>query len=448
MTTTELLRALRKRGWVIILATALCSGLATFITLSRTPQFTSTTQLFVSAQTPDGVDPNGAYAGGLFTQERVQSYVQLARSPKVTHPVIRDLGLDLSPQELADKIEASAPENTVLLDISVRDASATQARTLANRVASELIDLIGRLESPRSAHSDKAPVRVSVSSPAAVPTSASSPNKPRDIAVGVLLGVALGIALALALDRLDTTVKALEPADTDALGATPLGEVPRDRDDVRAIAEEKVLGGTARGEAIRQVRTNLRFLSVDAPPSCIMVTSPAAGDGKTTTAVALAAAFAEAGQSVILADADLRRSSMSTYLGLESQTRGITTVLLGSVSLAEALVPWDSEGHVRILQAGPPAPNPAELIASDRLKALVAELRELADVVVIDAPPVLPVADAVVLATQVDAAIIVLRHGKTRRADLHRTITALSQVNSRVIGAALNMTPPRTARYY
>jgi capsular exopolysaccharide synthesis family protein len=203
---------------------------------------------------------------------------------------------------------------------------------------------------------------------------------------------------------------------------------------------------STRAEALRSLRTNLRFVSVDREIKTISVTSAAPGEGKSTTACNLAIVLAEAGKRVVLVDADLRRPRIAEYLGLEGAI-GLTNVLVGYSKLDKALQQWGGTG-VSVLPSGTVPPNPSELLSSRQMVDLLAALRNTFDVVIIDTPPLLAVTDAAVLSAVVDGTIQVLRYGKTSTAQARAAATALSAVDSRPLGNVLNMVPQRGSSAY
>jgi receptor protein-tyrosine kinase len=193
------------------------------------------------------------------------------------------------------------------------------------------------------------------------------------------------------------------------------------------------------------LRTNLQFVDVDTTEKVLIVTSSLAGEGKTTTAVNLAIAHAQAGQRVLLIEGDLRRPRASRALGLD-QSVGVTTVLIGKVTLEEA-TQVHANGTLHVLSSGAIPPNPAELLQSNAMGDLIDRARSDYDVVIIDAPPLLPVTDAAILAAKADGAIIVVRHGRTRRDQVGTSASRLAQVDAAAIGFVINMTPGRRSGY-
>jgi capsular exopolysaccharide synthesis family protein len=195
--------------------------------------------------------------------------------------------------------------------------------------------------------------------------------------------------------------------------------------------------GGIRGEEFRHLRTNIRFLSVDRQIGSFVVTSAMPGEGKTSTASNLAIALAQAGQPVVIVDADMRRPSVADTFGISGAV-GLADVLLGEVSLRDAVQKWRPDLPLYILPSGPTPPNPSELLGSQQLEKLIQSMRETNMIVVFDSPPLLPVTDAAVLARATDGALLVARVGKTRTDQLETAAEVLRTANAPILGAIAN----------
>jgi succinoglycan biosynthesis transport protein ExoP len=429
----DLVRLLRRR-WRAITAMAVGGlALAGIVTASTTAVYQASTQLFVSLR-GTASNASNAYQDNLFSQQRVKSYVKIANSPAVTQPVIRQLGLQLTARQLAGRIAASAPTDTVLIDINVRDRLPSQARDLANAVATQFAQVVGSLESP--GRGLPSPVTVTVVRPAELPIAPVAPRPMLNTAVGVVLGLALGVGLAMLREVLDTTVKTTEDLQ-ELTGSSALGVIAFDPNAQREPLVSQADPHSMRLEAFRTLRTNLRFVDVDRPPQVVVLTSSVANEGKSTTACNLAITLASAGTRVILVEGDLRRPRVADYMGLEGAV-GLTDVLIGRAGLDHVLQPW-GDSPLSVLTSGALPPNPSEMLGSTQMAELLAALRARADMVLIDSPPLLPVTDAAVLARECDGALIVIRQGRTTREQLSRAVEALRSVDARVLGTVLNM---------
>jgi succinoglycan biosynthesis transport protein ExoP len=437
---SEIAGAVRRSWWLVLAVTVLCAAGALAYTKAAPKQYESHLQLFANAQSAKKTDLQSTYEGGLFAQQRMQSYTDLARSPLVLSPVITLLSIDQTPTELARDITAIAPPGTVLLNITVTRDDAQEARRIAAGVGARLVETVSTLEKP-SAHG-LSQVKLSESAPASLPTTQSGVSTLLAVIGGVALGLLIGLLAALLRGQLDTRVRAPQAAAV-AVGTPLLGSVPHERGDWRVghrpVASRAELG-PAQAEALRHVRTMLRYLDPDQPPRSLLLTSAMPGEGKTTIAIGLARAFAQSGADVILVDADLRRPRIATALGLPA-SEGLIGALFSSGSLLDALQPWEpapGSTAVRVLAAGPVPPNPSELLGSQRMLAILAGLRAQADIVIVDGPPLLPVTDAAVLAPGVDGVLLVARPGVVRRNELEQASQILTSVHARLLGMVAN----------
>ncbi|QIK75252.1 CpsD/CapB family tyrosine-protein kinase [Nocardioides piscis] len=187
------------------------------------------------------------------------------------------------------------------------------------------------------------------------------------------------------------------------------------------------------------LRTNMQYVEIDEDQKVIVMTSALPGEGKSTTAINLALSMALADRSVALVEADLRRPRLAPKLDLDGAV-GTTSVLLGKVSLDDALQPYGDSG-LQVLLCGPVPPNPSELLQSHAMETLLSDLRARFDLVILDAPPLLPVTDAALLANQADGAVVVVRHKKTTKDQLTHALERLEAVGSKALGIVVNRSP-------
>lgn len=439
----DYLGALRNRLRLIMAAVVACAAASLAVSYIQKPVYAAHTKLFVSAQQPAGSDGAGSnpYQLGLLSQQRVTSYAGLVSGPKVAEGVIGDLQLDMRPSDLRAKIGASAPLNTVIINVTVRDGSPQRAQAIANSVAVQFAALVAELEKPATGGPPL--VKISVVEPAAVPDAPVTPRKKLNLALGLLAGSVLGVSAAILRETLDTTVKSQD--DLAAVIDTPvLGRIGYDSNAPRRPLIIQDDPHSQRAEAFRQLRTNLQFVDIDKAPKSIVVTSSVPSEGKSTSCANLAISLAQAGLKVILVEADLRRPQISDYMGIESAV-GLTSVLIGRADLADAIQPWGGDGRLFVLPCGPIPPNPAELLGSQGMADLLKRLEAASDIVLIDTPPLLPVTDAAVLATLTDGAILIVRSGKTRREQVKAAGNALAAVGARVLGVVLTMVTARSS---
>jgi capsular exopolysaccharide synthesis family protein len=272
---------------------------------------------------------------------------------------------------------------------------------------------------------------------AEAPEKPASPRPLRNIGLAALLGVALGVGLAFLLESLDTSITTREQIE-EQIGIPLLGVIPRvpGGEGVAPEMAAHASPASAVAECLRSIRTNLLFMSPDRPLKTILVTSSGPGEGKTTTAAALAEIMAGAGNRVLLVDADMRRPRVARVFGVDPG-RGLSSLILGEGSL-EAAVRDTQVPNLQVLPCGPIPPNPTELLHANAFEQILARIAGRYDRVVIDSPPAGVVADAVVVSTQVDGTLLVLKAGETSRDAAVRTVHTLAGVKARVFGAVLN----------
>lgn len=436
MDLSDYLRVLR-RNWTMISACfllgVLVAAAASFIIK---PTYTAETKLFVAIQGSGSVSE--LQQGNTFSQSRVRSYVETVSTPAVLQPAIDSLGLEQTAASLKSKIKATSDLNTVIISISAEDTSAVQAAAIAQAVGTSLVATVNDLESP--AQGGTSPVKLSVVTPATAPTSPSTPNTKFNLAIGGVAGLAIGLVIAVLRTMLDTKVRG--ESDLRRLTDAPiLGGISYDSDAARKPLLTQAPTQSPRAESFRQIRTNLQFAHVGNASKAILITSSLPGEGKTTTATNLAIALAQSGQSVALVDADLRRPRVNDYLGLD-RNAGLTTALIGAADIEDLLQPWGDDG-LYVLTAGQIPPNPSELLGSEAMKQLVSRLEQAFDTVIIDAPPLLPVTDAAVLAQQVGGVVLVVGSSRVRLPEVEKSLAALEMVSAGLLGVVLNLVPSK-----
>ena len=242
-------------------------------------------------------------------------------------------------------------------------------------------------------------------------------------------------------ETLDTTIKSARASSRRSFRRPIIGTISFDADAVDTPLISSLDTYAPRAEAFRVLRTNLQFIDPDLERKVFVITSSLPGEGKTTTAMNLALALAEGGERVALVEGDLRRPKISEYLRLESAV-GLTTVLIGKLPLEDAIQTTANE-DLAVLTSGSTPPNPAELLKSSSMAALIESLRESYDIVLIDAPPLLPVTDGALLAAQADGALLVVRHGKTTTDQVAVAVERLEAVGATPVGVIFNMTPAK-----
>ena len=426
-------RILKQRWLLIGLTTAVAVALALIFTLASTPQYQSKARLFVSTSQ---TDDSSVFQGGAFSQQRVKSYADLLTGEEISRRVVEETGLDVPPRQLASRITATVQPDTVVLSISVTDPSAKMARTLTQATAEVFVAYVAELETAPG--KSTAPVKATIVDRATMPIRPISPQPLRNLGLSLILGLLVGGGLAVLRDTTDNRIKTDADLAATTGNAAMLGTIHFDKSAAKTPLISGLSSHAPRVEAFRVVRTNLQFVNVDATSKVFVITSALPSEGKSSTACNLALSIADSGQSVLLIEGDLRRPKATMYFRL-ANTVGVTTVLIGRIGFEQAVQHAGSSCDV--LASGSTPPNPAELLQSAAMKDLIAEARGKYDVVLIDAPPLLPVTDAAVLSAEADGAILVVRHGSTTRDQVTASVARLESVGARLIGVIVNMAP-------
>jgi capsular exopolysaccharide synthesis family protein len=337
-------------------------------------------------------------------------------------------------------VTATAPLNTTLIEIGVTNVDPALASQIATAVSESLTKVVEKIETPADTGSTTSPVKLTLVQHAEVPQVPVSPNIPLNIALGGLVGLALGIAIAVLREASDNRIRS--ERDVEAITDAPiLGGIVFDS----KAAERPLIvhddPRSPRAESFRTLRTNLQYQDVGRESRSFVITSSIQSEGKSTSAVNLAIALADAGSRVLLVDADLRRPKIHEYLGLEGAV-GLTDLLIGRAEPEDVIQPW-GQRDLFVLPAGTIPPNPSELLGSDALLKLISEFNRAFDVVLFDSAPLLPVTDAAILARTVGGTIVVCAAGRTHKNQLRGAFTALANVDAPVSGVVLTMLPTK-----
>jgi non-specific protein-tyrosine kinase len=488
---------LRTHVRLIVLGTLLAAGVALVASTLLPPTYQGETTLLVGrALTAVNTDYNQLLA----SQELSQTYAEVATTRPLMQRVIDRLGLATTPAELARRVSVDSPHASTIIHITVSDADAKRAAAIANAVADQLIaespaiqgsaaDVLAfvdeslhstqqdidqtsaqikalvavtgrtaaqeaqlavlqdRLITLRNTYaqllaysSGSSPNLLSVIEPAVAPSAAASPRPVLDTFLAALLGLLVTVALAFLVNELDDTLKTPDDIE-ETVGLPTLGQVGRIRGHGR-LADTQLMT-TLRApqsvvsEAFRTLRTNIDFASVDAPLRSILVTSARPGEGKTVVASNLAVVFAQSGRRVLLLDADLRRPGLHRMFRLPN-ARGLTDLLRNENASLEGVAVETIQPLLRVIPSGALPPNPAELLGSQRMQALLKRLTAEADLLIVDSPPLQVVTDAAILASRLEGTLLVIESGRARRGAVKHSREVLAAAGARVLGAVLN----------
>ncbi|MFX0537493.1 polysaccharide biosynthesis tyrosine autokinase [Ornithinimicrobium sp. Y1847] len=358
--------------------------LAFLYTLTQPIVYQATSTALVQAGSSDTV--GDAFSGGSLAQTRATTYTALANSMAVGEAMQAELGVDTPPAALAGAVTAWVVPNTSMIQVNATASTPQEAMDRANAAVRGIRDQAMALENAGRAEGQpmSSVIQVIPNESALLPGRPISPNYPRNLAGGTAAGLALGVGLGLIRRQLDRRVRTVGDVE-QVMTSAVLGIIPESTELNR---ENRRAGGLeeqgAAAESLRQLRTNLRFVDVDNPPRSILITSANAGEGKSTLTANLARVLAHAGQRTIVVDGDLRRPTVAKTFGVDSAV-GLTQVLAGDVELSDALQSSD-DPNLDVLSAGRIPPNPSELLGSQRMQKVLADLIADDYLVLLDAP--------------------------------------------------------------
>jgi capsular exopolysaccharide synthesis family protein len=431
------MRLLRRNWLLLLISLGIGIGSAVVVTANTPPQYVATISMLVSGQDREG-SLSTAYQAGMLSAQRVQSYATLLSSRRVVSQITTPEDI----RRMQANITAEVVPGTVLLRATVTDSDPARAAQLANALGSRFTQLIEQIERVTSA--SRPTVKVTVVDQAEIPQTPVSPRPVVNLVVAVLIALVIAIASLTLRDRLDTTIKTSDALQRVSESST-LGIIGYERDARRHPLIVRSEGRSSRSEAFRSLRTNLQFIGVDRQPKSLVITSCLPNEGKSSTSTNLAITLAQAGWRVLLVDGDLRRPRIPTYLGIEGAV-GLTDVLIGKARLEEVIQPW-GEPHLFVLPSGQIPPNPSELLGSRGMRQVIDQVMGDYDIVIVDAPPLLPVTDAATLSAICDGVLLVARYGKTRQEHIVRGTELLASINARIVGTVMNFVPAKASRY-
>ncbi|OQB01408.1 MAG: Tyrosine-protein kinase YwqD [Chloroflexi bacterium ADurb.Bin222] len=489
--------------WLIVACTVLAAGSAYVISSRMTPVYSATATLLVQQAPATSVADYTA----LLTSERLAStYAEMLTARPVLEETQRRLGLS----SLPDSVSVSVVRDTQLLSLNAESTDPELAAMIANTVAEVFVDQNRQLQEERYAASlsniekqlQELPVKIeetqrellalgsandseslaerarletaltsyrntysallgsyeqmrlsaiqssntlTIFDPASAPVAPVRPNKLQNTALAGVVGALLALGVVFLIEYLDDTLKNSEDVSR-VLGLSTLGAIGQlGKESDELITAHHPLASVS--EDFRVLRTNLRFAGVDKALRTILVTSPAPSEGKTVTAANLAVVLAQSGLRVALVDADLRRPRQHHLFNIPSGAEGVTESLVEGKTDGRITQPL-ADFDLRLLPAGALPPNPVEMVGSQRMRQLLEGLASEADVVVVDSPPVLSMADAAVLAQAVDGVLLAVEANKTRRGAAQDAVLSLQQIGANVLGVVLTQVPQRNSRYY
>ena len=439
----EYLRVLRRWYWLVLAIPIVCAGTTAVVSLQLPKTYASTTEALVSPkQVLNNANSNDPSQTPNLDQ-LVATYVSLVDTDPVRQRLASS-GVPRSAGELRGHILAVRLPNTTLIDVTVTDRDPAVALLAAQNVVPAVNQSLDELQSkvPGSNQNSHLDALVPWEVPTDRPASAISPNVTRNVLIALAAGLVLGVGLAFLLERLDTTIRT--EADVRLkLGVPLLGSVfyrPLNRTESRLGQELEIITATQQqdrvSEQYRAIRTSLLFSRIDERLATVVVTSTLPGEAKTTTACNLAVVMAQAGNRVVLVDADFRRPGLQEIFSVQTNA-GLSDAIIGNASVEDMLVDT-SVDTLRILTTGTSPPNPSEVLGSTAMDRIIEQLSNLTDVIIFDTPPLAAVTDATVLAALVDGVVLVVEERRTPIQSIKRSIETLAGVGVEPMGVVLN----------
>jgi succinoglycan biosynthesis transport protein ExoP len=477
----QLLRTVRRRKWIVLQAVIVVPVLALLFSLSQDDEYTATATLLFR-QAPSGItegnesviDPtreaatNGQLVGLPVVADKAAESLEGVSGAEVLE------GVSVEPSSEADTAKIVATTQSPELSAEMANAygkAYIEFRRSADRSqVQDAIDVaeasLGRLTPTEQEGKEGAALNEQLDhlklnqalqtggaelvQPATPPSDRSSPQPLRNVMLGLILGALLGLGLAALLERIDRRVRTVDELE-ELYGAPILARIPRSQRLSKRRAEA-IGPQTPEGEAFRVLRTNLRYFNLDHGLRSLLITSPEAGDGKSTVARTLAMTMAEMGDDVVLVEGDLRKGGELTDVAGKPAS-GLSNVLTGTpVEKVLMKVDAPATGGLRtrtltVLPSGPVPPNPSELLESAQMRDLLMKLQEQFDVVVLDSPALAAVSDALALISEVTTVVIIGGLGRTTRDAGRELSKQFSLLGKKPIGVIANFTEPERGRY-
>lgn len=490
----DYLNVIMTRKGVIIRTVLVAALVALIFSLVQAPVYEGEAKVLI-AETGSSADIFGDLGLDISSQaERgLQTQVQLMQVRPLMENTIRALGLGMSPEELSRSVQITGVGQTNVVTITARDGDPETAAAIANTLADEFVtwsrdyrreaitlaakEVESRLEVAKSeildlgrkiadeGKSDELAAELAIAtgnyttlatkleelrisaqletgsgrvvSPAVVSEDPVEPTPVRNTALGIMIGLIVGLGLAFLYEYLDNTIKSSEEAEK-LLGVPVLGIIPAEKyeKDERRRASIITNPSSAAAEAYRVLRNNLDYINFEHDIKTLLISSAAPTEGKSTVAANLAAGLAQAGKKVVLVACDFRKPTTAQFFGVKNLI-GLSDVLTGAHSLKSALQRPMDNLDLLVLTSGKLPPNPSELLGSEKMRVALEELKEWADWVIIDTPPLLAVADGAAVARYTDGVLLVTKAGTSTREAVKKAGEMLEAAGGRAIGSVV-----------
>lgn len=485
-------------AWLIALVTMIAGLVAFLVSQRMTPVYSASTTIYINeAPSTKTTDYNS-----IITSERISgTYSKMITTRPILEEVAQRVGVAVD--YLDDKITVSPIRDTTLIQISVKSSDPRLAAQIANEVANVFSDHVVSIQEQRFTTSKESlqaqiaemeaqidevtsalaiekdsGIRASLETkltqyraiysnlilsyeqirlseaqtvstvmtvdPAVVPTEPISPQVLRNTALAAMVGLMLAVGVIFLIEALDDTIKTPEDVKR-SLGLPVLGIIAKHE----LVNGEPITSSTPRSpvsEAFRSLRTNIQYTLVDDTLRTLLITSTDPKEGKTTIVVNLGVVFAQLGKKVTLVDADLRKPTIHTKLGLQNRI-GLTSLFVRSLEVKDLITQKTEVSNLNVITSGDLPPNPSELLGSKRMQSILEQIKMNSDLVIIDSPPALAVTDPLVLVPYVDAVLIVIKPGFTKAKSAALVVEQLNRSNAKIIGVVMNELDLSRSRY-
>lgn len=474
-TLVNAVRVIRERWWLVLISAVVCFAITLGLSLQAQKQYTATASLLVKpSNLPAVIAPSQSEPTDPNTLARLQSDdVSLVTSSTIATAVKKALGSSESVSDLVDQVQGSADSSDDIITVSITDPDPAQAALKANAFATALVDYLtssaqqqlvagqAQLQNELAQLPANSPSRSAIQQgleqvialkavtnggtqvvqQAGTPATPSSPKVKQNAAIGLVAGILIGLGLAFLLDMFDRRIKSPEGLER-LYGLPAIASIPRRKPGERESHIDL--------EPFRILRDALGFISLRQHPRVILVTSAVSGEGKTSVAGGLARAMAAAGKSVALIEGDVHRPALKAQLGVTSNGRGLMNALVEGGNAIELVQQSPALPSLFVLSSGPFTPNSAELLRLPAMNRVLEDLADAFDFVVIDGPPLLPVADAQVLLKNpvIDVVLVLGRPYLTTRDHVRGAVAVLGRHPEKSFGLVVNAVRERTSGYY
>ena len=426
-------------AFILVLVLAV-GGVAIYETQFKKPIYQAKTTVVI-ANSDEKANSTTTLNDVNMSQKLTTTYSEIAKSELVLGQVVDNLGLDTSVKDLSKNVSVKPVDDTAILSITVKDLDAEKSAVIANEIANVFTEEITKIYKLDN---------VSQLSTAATPESPANNTLTRDLILAAAISILVVAGFAFLRFYLDDSVKHSDDIEK-TIGLPVTGKISKN--DVKGKKGESELVAEKYPKAIvseniKSLRTNLQFTAVDKNLKTILVTSTNASEGKSFVSSNLAISFAQADNKVLLVDCDLRKGRVHRLFDVPN-TEGLSNLLTDDLRDYERYLRQTTVKNLSVITCGTYPPNPSELLASQKNKRLINNLRHHFDIVIFDGAPIGGLADSVILSSFMDETIIVTKDGATAKGDLLATKDALNKVDAKIAGVVLNMVNRRkSSKYY